>query len=107
MGRKRKGSLQPKPRGEFAKKYGEFPDGEKAEKVVESKFREWLAEFIKENKLHNRDVGELFGINDSLFGHYLKGIRLLTYTTLVRIKAATGVTFRLFPQSAMKLSEKY
>ena len=92
MGRKRKGeSNLTKPRPEFAKKYGEFPEGEKAEKVVDSKFREWLAEFIKENKLHNRDVGELFGVNDSLIGHYLNGTRLPTYTTLQRIKIATGI----------------
>jgi len=96
MGRKRKrGTKPPPPRPGFAKKYGEFADEESTEKVRNSKFREWLIEFIKENKLHQKDVGELFGVNDSLIGHYIKGTRLPTYTTLQHIKIATGIDINI------------
>ena len=92
MGRKRKKVTKPpKPRPDFAKKYGEFADDEKTDNVRNSKFREWLIKFIEENKLHQRDVAELFGVNDSLIGHYIKGTRLPTYTTLQRIKVVTGI----------------
>ena len=80
----------PQPSEEFAKKYRDL-DEESPERIRNSKFRVWLENFIKNNKLHNRDVGELFGVNDSLIGHYRKGTRLPTYTTLQRIRIATGI----------------
>ena len=89
LGKKNEG-LSPQPSDSFAKKYRDLDD-ESPERIRSSKFRNWLEDFIKGNKLHNRDVGELFGVNDSLIGHYRKGTRLPTYTTLQRIRIATGI----------------
>ena len=50
----------PQPSSDFAKKYRDL-DEEIPERIRNSKFRNWLEDFIKKNKLHNRDVGELFG----------------------------------------------
>ena len=61
----------------------------------ETRFRTWLQEFIAEKEYSNRDVAVLFGINDSLVGHYLSGTRLPTYTTLQRIKIAIGIDMNL------------
>ncbi|MCD4657371.1 MAG: hypothetical protein K8S87_07480 [Planctomycetes bacterium] len=90
MPEKKKLGVIPQPSSDFAKKYRDL-DEESPERIRNSKFRNWLEDFIKNNKLHNRDVGELFGVNDSLIGHYRKGTRLPTYTTLQRIKIATGI----------------
>lgn len=56
-----------------------------------NRFQKWLHEFLKENDLTNVQCGEKFGVNDSLIGHYLRGTRLPTYTTLQKIKNATGL----------------
>lgn len=39
----------------------------------------------------NVQCGEKFGVNDSLIGHYLRGTRFPTYTTLQKIRKATGI----------------
>ena len=61
----------------------------------ETRFRTWLRNFIKEKGYSNRDAAVLFGINDSLIGHYLNGTRLPTYTTLQHIKAAIGIDMNI------------
>lgn len=52
------------------------------------KFRRWLTTYIDKNSMSNLDAAKLFGINDSLVGHYLRGQRLPAYGTLQKIKTA-------------------
>lgn len=54
-----------------------------------NKFQKWLDNYLQQNEMTNVECGRLFGVNDSLIGHYLRGTRLPTYTTLQKIKDAT------------------
>jgi transcriptional regulator with XRE-family HTH domain len=56
-----------------------------------NKFQKWLMEYLKQTGMTNVECGERFGVNDSLIGHYLRGTRLPTYTTLQKIRNATDI----------------
>ena len=56
-----------------------------------NKFQKWLKRYLDTTQMTNVQCGELFQVNDSLIGHYLRGTRFPTYTTLAKIKRATGV----------------
>lgn len=56
-----------------------------------NKFQRWLHDFLKKNNMTNVDCGRLFDVNDSLIGHYLRGTRMPTYSTLQKIKNATKI----------------
>ncbi|MGE0433269.1 MAG: helix-turn-helix domain-containing protein [Planctomycetota bacterium] len=56
-----------------------------------TRFQDWLHDFLTESGMSNVQCGDLFGVNDSLIGHYLRGTRAPTYTTLQKIRDATNV----------------
>ncbi len=56
-----------------------------------TRFQDWLERFLADNGLTNAQCGDLFGVDDSLIGHYLRGSRAPTYTTLQKIRNATRV----------------
>ncbi len=56
-----------------------------------NKFQNWLQEYLKTTRMTNVECGVHFGVNDSLIGHYLRGTRLPTYTTLQKIRQATSI----------------
>ena len=56
-----------------------------------NKFQKWLHDYLKAQNMTNVQAGTKFGVNDSLIGHYLRGTRMPTYTTLQKIRNATGV----------------
>ena len=62
-----------------------------ARKPKQNPFQTWLDGWMAENQLTNLAAAEIIGVNDSLIGHYLRGTRMPTYSTLAKIKAATGV----------------
>ena len=54
-----------------------------------NKFQKWLNDYLKKEGITNVEAGDRFKVNDSLIGHYLRGTRLPTYTTLQKIRDAT------------------
>ena len=56
-----------------------------------NKFQKWLKRYLETSGMTNVQCGELFQVNDSLIGHYLRDTRFPTYATLQKIKRATGV----------------
>lgn len=56
-----------------------------------TRFQQWLEWFVHEQNITNVQCGDLFGVHDSLIGHYLRGTRAPTYETLQKIKKATKV----------------
>ena len=56
-----------------------------------TKFQKWLRRYLNETGMTNVQCGQKFQVNDSLIGHYLRGTRFPTYTTLQKIKKATGI----------------
>ncbi len=54
-------------------------------------FQIWLQRFLAETGMTNVQCGALFGVNDSLIGHYLRGTRAPTYATLQKIRDATKI----------------
>lgn len=56
---------------------------------MNSKFQEWLRQYITENAISNAECAKRFGVHESLITYYLKGSRQPTYATLQKIKFAT------------------
>ena len=56
-----------------------------------TRFQEWLERFLADSGMTNVQCGDLFGVNDSLIGHYQRGSRAPTYATLQKIRDATRI----------------
>jgi len=59
--------------------------------MASNKFQQWLQKYLDATQMTNVQCADLFQVNDSLIGHYLRGTRAPTYLTLQKIKRATGL----------------